>query len=121
MPGCEPAGTTPHSPAPTGEVIDLNAARRGTHLDRQEAPVAGLHGDPTPDTPELQLTVLIQSLFKARGRTLTDPATAEAYDIALTAARTIIDGALAQGLIAEIGHRALVGMLENARQVPGLL
>ena len=119
MPGAEPAGTTPTPVG--GDIIHLDGrrpARTSTGTSEQGGTVAA-HGDPAD--PETRLAVRIQGLFLDRGRTLTDPATAEAYDIALSAAALILDGAKAHGGLSEDDHELLQRLLETARRVPGIL
>ncbi|MEU5733808.1 MULTISPECIES: hypothetical protein [Streptomyces] len=73
------------------------------------------------DSPEGRLAQTIQALYLHRARTLTDPATAEAFDIALEAALLIVDGAQARGGLRQEDHEMLRRMLETARQVPGII
>ncbi|CAM5493195.1 hypothetical protein GCM10010390_65090 [Streptomyces mordarskii] len=117
MPGCDPAGTTP-APVVGDGVIHLGD-RRSTRADRQEPTVGGTLSD--ADSPEGRLAQTIQALYLHRARTLTDPATAEAFDIALEAALLIVDGAQARGGLRQEDHEMLRRMLETARQVPGII
>ncbi|MFI0822276.1 hypothetical protein ACH4TX_42115 [Streptomyces sp. NPDC021098] len=82
----------------------------------------GAHGQPDPGpTPEERLAQIIQGMFLEEHRTLTDPATAEAYDITLRVMLRLVDGAEAQAGLPEKHHRLLRGMIEQARQVPGII
>lgn len=76
------------------------------------------YGDPSPD--EL-LAENAETLFAARGRSLTDPATAEAYDTALELALLIIDGAFTQEELDTETHGRIRGMFEAARLAPQTL
>ena len=117
MPGAaEPVGSTP---APTGggdTVIHLDG-RRGTR-DRHDGKGQPVDTRGPADTPEAILAQTIQALYIHRGRTLTDPDTAEAFDIALVAAKLIVDGAQARG---GLDHETLQRMLDTARRVPHIL
>lgn len=124
MPGAlEPAGPTPPPPldpgtdAEAGGVIHLGTRRR--RPDRQEPAMGGAYGD--GPTPEEQLAEIVQSMFLAEGRSLTDPATAQAYDITLRAVLLMVDGAMVRAGLPEEHHRILRGMVEQAQQVPGIL
>ncbi|MFD8516508.1 hypothetical protein ACFV27_36885 [Streptomyces antimycoticus] len=120
MPGAlDPAGPTP-PPLPDpgrGDVIHLGSRRR--RPDRQEPTMADAYGG--GPTPEEQLAQIVQSMFLAEGRSLTDPATAQAYDITLRAVLLIIDGAMARAGLPEEHHETLRGMVEQAQQVPRIL
>jgi len=78
-----------------------------------------LAGDPDPAL--VRLATRVQAEFAGRGRTLTDPATAEAYRITLDVMRMIHEGALATGVLDEDQHAALAGMTDGADHAPGLL
>ena len=124
MPGLDAAGSTPPPPTTQPEpeiadVVSLRGRRRPRAADRQEPPVNPARGD--SPTPEEQLALTIEALYLHRRRTLTDPATAEAFDIAIEAATLVVDGTLAQGRITSEQHELLVGMLQAARRVPGIL
>ncbi|MFE0207073.1 hypothetical protein [Streptomyces sp. NPDC058985] len=69
---------------------------------------------PTGDlTPEEKRAAFIEKAFADHRRTLTDPATAEAFLISLGIMRRTLDGALAQQLIDEPAHTDLTGMLDG--------
>jgi len=121
MPG-DPAGPTPpHTP----NVVPLCPHRRAAASSRP----AGDCGTPRePDapaapaeTPEAILTQTIQALYLHRGRSLTDPDTAEAYDIALEAALVMVDAVFVQGHMGNDAHHRLRHMVTAARRVPDLL
>ncbi|WP_448333530.1 hypothetical protein [Streptomyces sp. DSM 41534] len=118
MPGCDPAGTTPAPPAGDG-VIHLGD-HRTARADRQEPTVGGPHAEPA-GTPEARLAQTIQAIYLSRRRTLTDPETAEAYDIAIDAVVLIVDGAHARGGLGPEEHDLLRRMLDTARRVPEIL
>jgi hypothetical protein len=123
MPGSDPAGTTPPTPplpdtAVGGHVIHLGA-RRAARYERQEPTVGD--AQPSDPTPEERLAETIQALYLKQRRSLADPDTAEAYDIALQAMLLMLDGALVRAGLPEEHHRTLRGMVEAARQVPHIL
>ncbi|MFJ1993031.1 hypothetical protein [Streptomyces asiaticus] len=123
MPGPEPAGTTPPPPLPdptVGDVIRLGDRRAARH-ERQEPTVGAAYGQPSDPTPEELLAQTIQALYLKRQRSLADPETAEAYDIALQAMLLMLDGAMVRAGLPEEHHRTLRGMVEAARQVPNIL
>jgi hypothetical protein len=80
----------------------------------------GVRGEPA-ETPEAILAQTIQALYLHRRRTLTDPDTAEAFDIAMQAALLIVDGAQARGGLSDSEHETLQRMLQTARRVPHIL
>jgi hypothetical protein len=81
-------------------------------------PTAGGHQEPPP---EQQLTEHMEALFNARGRTLTDEATAEAYTITLDGVLTMLEGALVHGTTGEQEYQVLSRMVQGMRAVPGWL
>lgn len=122
MPGCDPAiPGTPPTPTVTGDSV-INLGDHRTTRSRTEAKGAPVdtRGEP-PDSPEAILAQTVQALYLHRSRTLTDPQTAEAYDIALESALLLLDGAQARGGLSDHDHKMLARMLATARRVPGLL
>jgi hypothetical protein len=118
MPGAaEPAGTTPAPTVGGDRVIHLDG-RRGPRTNRKGK---GQTVDGPADTPEGILAQTIQALYLHQGRTLTDADTAEAFDIALVAAKLIVDGAQARGGLSDHDHETLQRMLDTARRVPHIL
>lgn len=95
-------------------VIELKT-KRAQREDRQ--PVDGAD----PDSREGRLAQIVQSLYMDRDRTLTDPKTAVAHDIALGVALLILDGAHATGQVDTDAHARLRAMLCEAQKVPDLL
>ncbi|MEW2393112.1 hypothetical protein AB0933_32600 [Streptomyces venezuelae] len=71
-----------------------------------------------PDQSLARLAATVEALFKARGRTLTDKAAAESYDITLNAVGLMLAGALAEGMLTEQTHAKLAGMIEGMRSAP---
>lgn len=73
-------------------------------------------------SPEERLAVVVQSLYLARGRTLTDPDTAAAFDIALEWVEHVIDGVFARepGPGADV-EELLRHAVRAGRHVPGTL
>ncbi|MEU9849295.1 hypothetical protein [Streptomyces sp. NPDC047985] len=78
-------------------------------------------GEPAPVTPQQQLAETMQALFLARGRTLTDGPTAEAYDITLGAVLLMLDGAHAEGVVGTAEHMTLRGMVQGMVDAPASL
>lgn len=74
-----------------------------------------------PDPELVRLAVRVQAEYAERGRTLTDPGTAEAYRIALDVMRMIHAGALATGVLDEEQHAVLAGMVDGADRAPSVL
>jgi hypothetical protein len=72
-------------------------------------------------TEQQQLAAVIEGLFVGRHRTLSDPATAEAYLITLEAVTMMVDAAHGQGVVGESEHRALRAHLEGMAAAPGVL
>lgn len=98
------------------DVIDLTRKKR-TRGEREETPMTGAD----PDSPEGRLVTTIEAMYLAAGRTLTDPDTAQAHRIALSAALLMIDGAQATGLIGADAHTDLHAMVAAAQDVPAAL
>ncbi|EFL29412.1 hypothetical protein SSOG_09126 [Streptomyces himastatinicus ATCC 53653] len=121
----DPAGHTP-PPVPPGpddaaDIIHIGARRaRTTAPPEHQEPTVGANGQPDP-TPEQKLAEIIQGMFLEEHRTLTDPATAEAYDITLRAMLLMVDGATARAGLSEEHHQLLRSLMQQARQVPGIL
>ncbi|NUP35752.1 MAG: hypothetical protein HOY76_01695 [Streptomyces sp.] len=123
MPGVEPAGSTPppfETEPDIADVVSLGSRRRARTIDREEPPVNRMRDGDSP-TPEEQLALTVEGLYMHRRRTLTDPATAEAYDVAFEVALIVVEGALTRGHISAEQHRLLAGMLQDARDVPDVL
>lgn len=122
MPGTGPAGSTPPTPTDpdTTGFTYLGSRRRARTTDRQEPDMGTAHDD-QPFNPEVQLAETIQALYLHRRRTLTDPDTAEAYDIAIEAAILVVDGAQMHGHIDDDQHQVIAGMLQAARRAPHAL
>lgn len=123
MPGAaEPAGNTPTQAVGGDTVIHLDGRRGPRTGDRSNGKgrTVGARGEPA-DTPEAILAQTIQALYLHQGRTLTDPDTAAAFDIAITAAKLIVDGAQARGGLSGGDHETLQRMLDTARRVPHVL
>ncbi|MGW2844419.1 hypothetical protein [Streptomyces sp. NPDC001274] len=74
-----------------------------------------------PVSPQQQLAETMQALFLARGRSLTDGPTAEAYAITLDAVRLMLDGAYAEGVVGAGEHDTLRGMVQGMADAPASL
>ncbi|BCK73961.1 hypothetical protein Srufu_079140 (plasmid) [Streptomyces libani subsp. rufus] len=119
MPGPEAAGTTPpHTPTPPAtadaDVIDLRSKRR---RNGDTLTVATQPSDPALE----RLAAHAEALYQASGRTLTDPATAQAYRIALHLAISVLEGAHARGDIPDAALDAPRNMLRAACNAPDAL
>lgn len=123
----DPAGNTPPPALPgpddAADIIHIGARRaRPTAPPDPQEPTVGATGQHHPDpTPEQKLAEIIQGMFLEEHRTLTDPATAEAYDITLRAVLMMVDGAKARAGLSDEHHRLLRGMMQQARQIPGVI
>ncbi|MEU7435702.1 hypothetical protein AB0B07_33415 [Streptomyces sioyaensis] len=74
---------------------------------------------PAAGAPDDRLAIAIQSLYLSRGMSLSDPATAAAYEVAVDAvARIIVDGTLKAGKLGADEHRRLRAYLDAAALVP---
>ncbi|MFI0156148.1 hypothetical protein [Streptomyces lydicus] len=75
-----------------------------------------------PSAPALErLAAHAEALYQAQGRTLTDPATAEAFRIAIALALSILDGAHASGSVPDGALEAPRNMLLAACSAPDAL
>lgn len=119
MSAAEPADPRRDAPVQgAGTVIHLSE-----HLAAQRhrpEPATGAHQEPSP---EQQLTEHMEALFNAHEwgghqRTLSDPATAQAFTIALEAVLMMLDGALVEGIVEEEQHRRLRLMVEGMQRAP---
>lgn len=119
MPGAEPAGPPP-GPAPMmiGHVIELNGRRRSRRSAPPPPPVAAT---PAVRGPAVELALTVEAMFLDRRRTLTDPATAEAYDVTMDAVRLMLSGAAAHGVIDAEQQQTLEGMLAGMQDAPTVL
>lgn len=114
-----------HGPdrAPTATVIPLirstanRPQRRPTRRERPHVPQQPASGL----TPHEKLAATVEDLFAKHGRSLTDPETAEDYLITLRMVRIMLQGAHAEGVIAEEAHGDLDAMVEGMMTAPGLL
>ncbi|MFE6126687.1 hypothetical protein ACFQ6Q_00220 [Streptomyces sp. NPDC056437] len=104
----------------TGSVIRLSdhQTARGRQGGGDRPPVAA-HDD-TP-SPELDLAFTAEAMYRARKRTLTDPATEEAFLIAIDTVALVLRGAAAQGVVDDDQHKILSGMLTNMQNTARLL
>lgn len=115
----EPTHPGPADHPPTGAHTDTNVihlAKRGLRRGRR-------HPTPTaapdqPVTPQQQLAETVEAAFLRRGRTLTDPATAEAYAITLQLVHLMHEGAMATSVITQGEHDALHGMISGMVDAP---
>ncbi|MEW1754154.1 hypothetical protein [Streptomyces angustmyceticus] len=83
--------------------------------------MTGASPTPAPE-PTDRLAVAIQSLYKARGMSLADPATADAYAVAVQAvALLIVDGTYKTGGLGQEEHRRLRALLDAAALAPRYL
>lgn len=73
--------------------------------------------DPVSD----RIGAQVQALFAANGRTLTDPATADAMRITMDGVLGLINGALATDVITPEAHQMLMAAFEGIRDVPRTL
>lgn len=114
---------------PTGDASEPEArgvvvAMRGRRHPHLPSPGPLIHeaGNAARDPDPLSgIAQTIEALHRARGRTLTDEPTREAYDIAMEAALLMLDGAYAKGHVTGEQHAILRGTLEGIRHVPLLL
>ncbi|QGZ53403.1 hypothetical protein GPZ77_34830 (plasmid) [Streptomyces sp. QHH-9511] len=103
-----------HAPAPqtsAGSVIHL------AHRARRKAPpIAAVE-----NSPAQELAFTVQAMFQAHGRSLTDPATAQAFETTLEVVMLLVDGARAQDVVGETEYQDLRAMLEDMRHAPQLV
>lgn len=93
------------------------AARRRTAAPPAADPDPAPGVDPVADRIREQ----VQALFTAHGRTLTDPATADAMRITMDGVIGLINGTLATGVIDPAQHGVINAALEGMRNVPRTL
>lgn len=120
MPGAEPVGSTPALTGGGDRVIHLDG-RRGPRTDRRDGKGQAVSASGPADTPEAILAQVIQGLYTHRHRTLNDYDTAEAFDIALVAAKLLVGSAQADGTLSDGQHETLQRILDTARRVPHIL
>ncbi|MEU8682945.1 hypothetical protein [Streptomyces sp. NPDC048611] len=126
MPGPEAAGSIPPPPTPNpapapeagANVIDLHTRALARTPSRQDATMTT---EPPTDPLLERLAIKAEALYAVHERTLTDPATADAYRIALDLALLLLDGTLAQGHITRDGYQRLHNTLSAAQQAPDCL
>lgn len=71
--------------------------------------------------PHTELATVVEAMFLAQHRTLTDPDTALAFQTGIDSARLAVDAALAQGAVSEHGHQQISNILAHMRTVPAQL
>ncbi|MFG2532793.1 hypothetical protein [Streptomyces sp. NPDC048516] len=126
MPGPEAAGTTPPPTLPPtaittvatadADVIDLHRRTR-RRRSGDTLRVATQPSDPALE----RLAAHAEALYQEFDRTLTDPATAEAYRIALHLAISFLEGAHARGTVPDGALDAPRNMLLAACNAPDAL
>ncbi|MCF1592427.1 MULTISPECIES: hypothetical protein [Streptomyces] len=79
-------------------------------------PVASAGGDGRPT--DLQVAAWWEKIFGDMGRTLTDPATAEAHRITAAGFGLLIDGARAAGVLSDSQATYLSGLAVEAVRAP---
>lgn len=119
-----PSSAEPVHPAgapggPTARIfhLDLHERRVARQRTHRSAPPP-LHTEPTP---QQRLAETMEALFLARGRTLTDEPTAEAYQVTLEAVQLMLDASFAERRLGEEEHRQLSGMIQGMRSSPNEL
>ncbi|MER6092494.1 hypothetical protein [Streptomyces bluensis] len=75
----------------------------------------------SPQHPLTDLAHTLEALYLEEDRTLTDPATRQAFEIAMRATALMLEGALAEGHLTADQHSTLNGMTEGMRNAPTLL
>ncbi|MDK0525049.1 hypothetical protein [Streptomyces sp. ML-6] len=99
----------------TGNIIRLDRRPSRGLRRRRTPPPPLLHAEPTP---QQLLAETMEAHFLARGSTLTDGPTADAYRTTLDAVQLMLDGSLAERLLGEDQHQHLSGMLLGMRDAP---
>ncbi|MFB7867413.1 hypothetical protein [Streptomyces sp. NPDC056069] len=114
MPSAEHAAV-PQPPVPgrpgTATVIHLAKRRTGARTTPEPAAV----------DPKQNLAFTMQAMFTARGLSLLDPPTADAFGITLDAVLLMVDGAYAQNIVDEAEWQSLRAMFEDMREAPELV
>ncbi|MEW2402216.1 hypothetical protein [Streptomyces sp. NPDC046862] len=120
------APATPPGPPTGGSVINLHDWRT-TPKPTATSPGAAAIGGNTAyqpdqsDDPLTDLACTLEALYAEHERTLTDPATRQAFEIAMDATALMLQGALAQGHLTPEQHLTLHGMIEGMRSAPRAL
>lgn len=108
-------------------VIDIRTRTSRTATEGRGRHVTNPHPSPAPEPgpapgrAQRELAEHVEMTFNAARMTLTNQKTADAYTLALTVARGLIEGAEAQGVLSETQRRELDRMLEGAAAAPRLL
>jgi hypothetical protein len=77
--------------------------------------------NPREPSPQQRLTDSVEARFLKCERTLTDPDTAEAYQITLDLVSTMLAGAHVHGIVDDEQRRELHAMIDGMKAAPGLL
>jgi hypothetical protein len=72
-------------------------------------------------SPQQRLADSVEARFLKCERTLTDPETAEAYQITLDLVSTMLAGAHVNGIVDDEQRRELHAMIDGMKAAPGLL
>lgn len=121
MSAADPAPNGPPRPVATVlNLFDRAPVRLGKRRDRREREAPVVESD-DETTPHQKLADSAERAFLAHQRTLTDPDTEEAYRITLGIFGSMVDGALATGIVDDEAHRDLQAILEGLKAAPRLL
>lgn len=114
----EPAHTGPGSGTP-GQVILFRKRPSVPRTHGQDSPPPA--GDLPAASPHLRFARRIEQAYLANGRTLTDPDTAHAYQVAVKVFGDLIEGAHVAGIVDERGHQELHAMIDGMKDAPSLV
>jgi hypothetical protein len=115
----------PLDPGPDGGPGTVILFRKGPSSRRKKrredtVPDPRESSDPSA-SPQQRLTDSVEARFLKCGRTLTDPDTAEAYQITLDLVSTMLAGAHVNGVLDDEQRRDLHAMIDGMKAAPGLL
>lgn len=78
---------------------------------------------PEPDSvsPDIRIIEIVQAVYREKGLTLADPATARVHAAALQAVSLLVDATHAGGDLSDEQHHTLRWLMDAVRHVPDAL
>lgn len=117
MSAAAPADHGPDDGAGPGTVVLFRkkSSKHGRGRREEAVPVPG------EPTPEEKLAASVERLYLKHGMTLTDPDTAEAFQVAMDAMQILLKGSHAHKVIDEGQSDELLAMVEAMKAAPRLV
>jgi hypothetical protein len=115
-----PDGGTDNGPAATVILFRQGPSKRRHRRREDTVPNPREPSEPSA-SPQQRLADSVEARFLKCERTLTDPETAETYQITLDLVSTMLAGALVNKIVDDEQRRELHAMIDGMKAAPGLL